>query len=62
MNYIDNRFAKEKFYKTENVEMDQQKINQNSMRYILAVKESIKEVTVEILSDDELKNEIPQDF
>lgn len=49
-------------FEKEKVELTQEQIEQNSVKYILAVKESIKELTVEILTDDDIEKEIPRDF
>lgn len=46
----------------KNEKMDQKQIEQNSMKYILAVKESFKEMTVEISCKDDLEAQIKQDF
>lgn len=42
----------------ENLEIGQKQIKQDSMRYILAVKESIKELTVEVVLENNLEKEI----
>lgn len=58
----------QKFYnsilkeKQKDVKMDEKQIAQNSMKYILAVKESFKEMTVEISCKEDLEAHIKQDF
>ena len=49
-------------YKQEDVLLNQEEIGQESMKYVLSVKERIKEMTVEISREEDLEREIPQDF
>lgn len=49
-------------YKQEDVQLNQEEIGQESMKYVLSVKERIKEMTVEISREEDLEREIPQDF
>lgn len=62
MKYIDIKFEQAKLIKENNDGMNEEQISQNSMKYVLAVKESFKELTVEITSDKDLETEIRQDF
>lgn len=46
----------------EEVVLDEKMIQQNSMKYVLSVKESITELTIEIDCDENLDKEIPLDY
>ena len=59
---IQNCYFESSKYKQGDVQMNQEQIGQDSMKYVLNVKESIKEMTMEISREEDLEREIPQDF
>lgn len=62
MKYIDQCYEKIKVQKNEIVVENVKEIEQDSMKYTLSVKESVKEMTIEITCDEDLEREIPTDY
>lgn len=48
--------------RNESIQLDKNQIARDSLKYVLTVKESLKEMTVEITCNEDLEKEIPQDF
>ena len=48
--------------RNENIQLNKNQIAQDSLKYVLTVRESLKEMTVEIACNEDLEKEIPQDF
>lgn len=61
LNYIDMEYNKTKEYKSKTIVLNEHQIKQNSMKYVLSVRESIRELTVEIECNDDLEKNIPLD-
>lgn len=62
MALIDSCYNNTRKIKKEEIVLDEKMIQQNSMKYVLSVKESITELTVEIDCDENLDKEIPLDY
>lgn len=62
---IESFFNETKVFKRgekDDVDMTKNQIEQNSIKYILTVRESISELTIEIENDDDIEKEIPTDY